>query len=206
MGETFVISDTHFDHINVIKYNSRPFNNINEMNEALIENWNNVVTKNDRVIIVGDFAFKRHQYFLNRLNGFKDLIVGSHDKVKGIPLKALYSNVYTIGTYNLNDMYIVCSHCCMRVWERSHYGSIHLFGHSHGNLKTYNMSFDVGVDVPENNYTPIHIDEIKRRAEKRKEEMLNSGRIITRNSKTLFIQDDVAFMSGQIDTHRFKNN
>ena len=49
------ISDMHLDHGNIIAFDNRPFKSVNEMNRALIENWNNVTSSNDTVIIAGDF-------------------------------------------------------------------------------------------------------------------------------------------------------
>jgi calcineurin-like phosphoesterase family protein len=54
--KTFVIADTHFGHENIIKYESRPFKNTEEMNQALIKNWNSVVGEKDIVYFLGDFA------------------------------------------------------------------------------------------------------------------------------------------------------
>lgn len=45
----FVIADTHFSHENIIKYCNRPFRTVEEMNNALVKNWNNNVSKNDVV-------------------------------------------------------------------------------------------------------------------------------------------------------------
>ena len=50
------------------------------------------------------------------------------------------------------------SHYSMQVWNKSHHGSIHLFGHSHGSLKGIGRSMDVGIDT--NNLYPYHLDEI----------------------------------------------
>lgn len=193
MNETFLIADTHFDHINVLKYNNRPWNNIDDMNQGLIENWNKVVGKKDKVIIVGDFAFKRHGYFLNALKGKKDLIIGSHDKMKQTIYKQ-FSNVYDIGYYKLHDRYFVCCHTCLRVWDKSHYGSILCYGHSHSRLKTFNLSFDVGVDVKINNYSPVNSLEIIKRAEEREIEMMEAGRIKIVDDKKMYYQDDVSYL------------
>ena len=43
--KVFFTSDTHFKHANIIKFCERPFGSIEEMNEALIANWNRVVGK-----------------------------------------------------------------------------------------------------------------------------------------------------------------
>ena len=55
--KVFFTSDTHFNHANIIKFCERPFGSIEEMNEALIANWNRVVGKDDIVFHLGDFCF-----------------------------------------------------------------------------------------------------------------------------------------------------
>lgn len=198
----FVIADTHFCHENVLKYNNRPWKNVLEMNDALIENWNKKVGKKDRVIIVGDFAWDRHGYFLNVLNGKKELVLGSHDKM---PKKYLdsFSGVYMIKYFTYKGRDFVATHCCPRVWEKSHYGSVCLYAHSHGRLNTYNLSFDVGVDVPENRYSPISMDEILERVAVREAQMERAGRIRVeerekngkKNRVKIYFQDDLAYFN-----------
>lgn len=210
---TFVISDTHFGHPNVLLYNKRPVlqpEDINEegrftskeiaikrsqeMDDLMICNWNSTVGKKDRVIIVGDFAFKRHAFYANALNGKKILVIGSHDKASQDVYNNCFMEVTQRKTMIIKKQFFDINHCCLRVWERSHYGSIHLFGHSHGRLNTFNLSFDVGVDVPANNYKPIHIDEIMRRTAVRTEEMRRVGRVVKQdNGKTMYYQDDLAY-------------
>lgn len=76
----FVVSDTHFNHANIIKYQDRPFNSVEEMNEALVKNWNERVGKNDFVIHLGDFGMPNSvPTFLPRLNGRVFLLKGNHD-------------------------------------------------------------------------------------------------------------------------------
>ena len=53
----FFTSDTHFWHVNIIKYCNRPFETIEEMNETIIEKWNSKISKDDIVFNLGDFAF-----------------------------------------------------------------------------------------------------------------------------------------------------
>ena len=80
----FIISDTHFNHSNIIKYCDRPFKNVMDMNDTIINNWNNIVNSNDIVYHLGDF-FLGSKYdlkdFVDRLNGTIYLIRGNHDRL-----------------------------------------------------------------------------------------------------------------------------
>jgi len=78
----FVTADTHFNHENIIKYCNRPYKNSKEMNEEIIKNWNEVVSKNDIIYHLGDFGFgskEELKEIFDRLNGKKYLIMGNHD-------------------------------------------------------------------------------------------------------------------------------
>ncbi len=77
--KTFIVSDTHFRHSNIIKYCNRPFHSVGEMNEQLIHKWNSVVSPEDTVYHVGDFGFGDMSEFRSRLNGTVHLIQGNHD-------------------------------------------------------------------------------------------------------------------------------
>ena len=82
----YLIADTHFGHENIIAYCSRPFHDVNHMNEVLIRNWNAVVGKEDTVYVLGDFTLSRKREIIAsltiRLNGHKTLIMGNHDTRK----------------------------------------------------------------------------------------------------------------------------
>jgi len=78
----FLISDTHFGHANIIRYCGRPFSSVEEMDRALIQNWNDAVGPEDVVIHLGDFALGspgRIQEYLEALNGKIIFIQGNHD-------------------------------------------------------------------------------------------------------------------------------
>lgn len=80
----FFTSDTHFGHANIIKYCNRPFNDVDHMNEVIISNWNSVVSPDDEVFHLGDVAlgpWEKWDSILTRLNGFKTLVVGNHDRI-----------------------------------------------------------------------------------------------------------------------------
>jgi calcineurin-like phosphoesterase family protein len=77
--KTFVISDTHFNHENIIQFCNRPFGSVGEMNECIIRNWNTVVNPDDTVYFLGDFS-RDNDGFLQELLGQKIFIRGNHDK------------------------------------------------------------------------------------------------------------------------------
>ena len=52
----YFISDTHFNHNNIIKYCNRPFKSINEMNQTIINNWNKTVKADDEIYHLGDLV------------------------------------------------------------------------------------------------------------------------------------------------------
>src|ERR1700722_17645565 len=79
----WLTADLHLGHVNIIQYSNRPFSNVGEMNEAIVERWNETVGVNDRVLILGDVAMGRIDDTLKiagRLNVFKVLLTGNHDR------------------------------------------------------------------------------------------------------------------------------
>ena len=153
----YFTSDLHIGHKNIIKYSNRPFSSVEEMNEALIANWNKTVKPEDDIWHLGDFFFTKEKQeaidILNKLNGRKHLIWGNHDK----QLKEIVkSNPNIVSSYQdykelkYNNHLFVLFHYGQRVWNKCHIEgnySIHLYGHSHGVLPPYNNSVDVGVDA-----------------------------------------------------------
>ncbi|MGN1345353.1 MAG: metallophosphoesterase, partial [Eubacteriales bacterium] len=77
----FYTADTHFGHANILRLCGRPFASVEEMNEKLIERWNEKVQPADTVYILGDMFFRTTEVesILERLRGKKHLIVGNHD-------------------------------------------------------------------------------------------------------------------------------
>ena len=82
----FIIADLHFGHANIIKYEKRPFANVEEMDERLITLWNSTVGKEDLVYVLGDFTLSRKKEtiknLVSSLHGRKILIMGNHDTRK----------------------------------------------------------------------------------------------------------------------------
>ena len=90
MPRVFLVSDTHFGHKGVCHFlredgetKLRPWDTPEEMDEAMVEYWNETVRPNDRVYHLGDVVINRKALsILHRLNGDKVLIKGNHDIFK----------------------------------------------------------------------------------------------------------------------------
>ena len=191
----FFTADPHFDHEAILQYTPRPWSNMKDMNEALVENWNKTVTSNaDRVFVLGDFAWSRHGYFLNACRGKKILIVGSHDRINTDMLRN-FTEFTKEKEIKVGGIVMILHHSVQRLWEKCHYGAAHLFGHSHGRLTTFNMSFDVGVDTELAKYAPMPLATVVAEIERRRQMMRDAGRIVESNGKTLYRQDDVAWVT-----------
>lgn len=163
MTKKFYIADTHFGHANVIKYSNRPFNSAEHMEEEMICRWNEAVGKNDDVYHLGDFAFKADvESIVKRLNGRIHLIWGNHDSDKVRKLSC-WASSRPYAEVNDDGSKLILCHYAMRVWNRSHYGSLMLYGHSHGSLPGNSQSLDVGVDCWD--YRPVDIHQIRERME-----------------------------------------
>lgn len=84
MMTTFFTSDTHFGHARIIDLCDRPFKCVADMNENLVHNWNALVRPDDTVYHLGDVALgpiEDSLGYIQRLNGFKILVVGNHDRM-----------------------------------------------------------------------------------------------------------------------------
>ena len=162
-GNIWFTADPHYGHANIIRFQERPYADLDEMHEALIQNYNDLVQDGDMVYILGDFSFQRNpDPVFYRLKGQKHLILGNHDKlklIKHLPW-AWIKDVYKLKVKDRDDKQIKIwlSHYAHRAWPHSHHGSIHLYGHSHGNMPDFGRSTDVGVDAWD--YKPVHLDTI----------------------------------------------
>ena len=140
----FAISDLHFGHNNVIEYDGRPFGSIDQMNEALIENWNNTVGPTDTVFVLGDFSLRGETWPLDQLAGHLHLIWGNHDtnKVRNHP-RWLTSDYYKSQKHGGVRFHM--THAPHESWFGSGHGSIHLHGHCHGKMRKRPNRWDMWV-------------------------------------------------------------
>lgn len=163
-------SDTHFGHANILRYCNRPFKDSVEMNETIISNWNRVVDKDDLIYHLGDFCFGGDDIFarlIGRLHGLIVFIKGNHDKVAWKNRHKFYSFSDSYREIKINGQDITLCHYSMRVWNKSHHGAWHLYGHSHGSLPDdpNSRSFDCGVDC--HNFTPINFEQVQKIMDKK---------------------------------------
>lgn len=154
---------------------TRDFDTLEEHNEALIHNFNSLIKPDDTLWHLGDWSFGGHkniEIFRNQLQCKNiHLIFGNHDQhIEPIdsPYRKLFNSVQYVkefslklgtertGTYGKQKFFL--SHYTHRVWNQSHHGVVHLYGHSHGTLPGIGKSMDVGVDT--NNLLPYHLDEV----------------------------------------------
>jgi calcineurin-like phosphoesterase family protein len=133
------------------------------MDAALIANWNAVVGRTDDVWHLGDFAYSKDATYIAgvfaHLNGRKNIVLGNHDHRHTQELP--WASVQRLVGIKVDKRLVVLCHFAMRVWPSSHYGSLHLYGHSHGNLPGTRQSCDVGVDCWD--YRPVSLNEIRER-------------------------------------------
>ncbi len=169
---TYFASDYHLGHTNVIKYDGRPYKTVHEMDEAIIANHNSVVSDEDDFYFLGDFSFSKNrtEEYLQRLNGNKFFIKGNHDNHAIIKLYKQYGTYLgELAEVTIDGKLVVLCHYAMRVFNKSHRGAFHLYGHSHHSLPDdpHSLSFDVGINGEGYNYTPISWDYVKKRMAKK---------------------------------------
>lgn len=145
----WITSDLHFHHKNILRFcaKTRPWGSVDEMNEALIEEWNSKVKKQDTIYHLGDFSFnpKKTESILEQLNGEKVFILGNHDQSIRKMLSR-YGDTYDYLERSVQKTKVCMFHYSIRNWNAQGRGSVHLFGHAHGNLHPPGKCLDVGYD------------------------------------------------------------
>lgn len=150
MSRVFVISDLHDGHENMaIK---RGFINAGHQRGYLKACWNNVVTKRDKVIVLGDITMEKNNYsFLDDLNGIKTVILGNHDKEQHVRDMLNYvNNVCGMMTYKG----LVLTHCPIHPSELTRFKA-NVHGHVHENSLDDTRYINVSCEVV--GYTPVLI-------------------------------------------------
>jgi calcineurin-like phosphoesterase family protein len=184
----FFTSDTHFCHSNIIEFCGRPFKDVEEMNEALISNWNKVVGPTDIVYHLGDFCFAgsvEWHSILSRLNGRIHLIIGNHDE-KNLRqgYEKLFESIVPQVRLFIEGYNVYLNHYPFMCYPGYKPYTIQLFGHIHSSHSKFDgldaviakkslqpSQYDVGVDW--NNYAPISWREVIEKIKYQKENNVN---------------------------------
>jgi len=140
----YFTSDLHFDHANIIRYDNRPFKDVNEMNTDLIRRWNARVKEDDTVYILGDFSWsgpQKTEEILKQLTGKKILVKGNHDNRWYRPgLRKYFEDVCNRLEIPISGCNYPCtlSHSPVFFHTHQHRGAVMLYGHVH-NSAEHNM-------------------------------------------------------------------
>jgi len=180
-------SDSHAFHKNICRGTSewgdtgeqrtRDFDTPEEMTQNIVKTWNKYVQWDDTLYFLGDWSFGG----FDNIKRFRDqiscqnihFILGNHDhhiENNKENIRDLFSSVQHVKTITIEGQRIFMSHYSHQVWDKSHKGVIHLFGHSHDTLEGIGKSMDVGVDVAYRmfgEYRPFSWQEIKAIMDKR---------------------------------------
>ncbi len=175
---TFLISDTHFGHTNILTFKRtdgtplRPFSSIEEHDETIVENWNKVVKPADKVYHLGDVSMnKEGTKILARCNGTKVLIRGNHDTYATKFYTQYFRDIY--GVRALGDPKVILSHIPIHPTSLSRW-KLNIHGHLHANLVLKHPAESMGLDdlldtryvcvsCEHINYTPILMEELLER-------------------------------------------
>ena len=176
------IADLHFDYGDIIAYDDRPFDSVEEMNEAMIKAWNGAVSPEDETWILGDFCSgdgARWQELLSRLNGKKRLIIGNHDDREAVKAAAgMFEEVAEYKEIEDEGRHVVLCHYPIISFHNHYFGWYHLYGHVHTGYE-HNVTengkrllrqlyvrddvcrmANVGAMLPYMNYAPKTLDQI----------------------------------------------
>jgi calcineurin-like phosphoesterase family protein len=177
MSNVFVTSDEHIGHARIIELANRPFSSLEEMKETIIERHNKTVPdkKSFLTIHVGDWLWHTLTYeegveYISRMNGRHAFTFGNHDELIDKRRASFATMLEFIKGENKvggghilhhNKHKLTLNHYAQRVWDGSHKGHWHVYGHSHNGLPGLGKSFDIGVDG--HDFTPWSLEEIEAR-------------------------------------------
>lgn len=139
----FYISDLHLFHENAIKFDDRPFSDIQDMHDTIRERWNSKVTNGDTVYILGDLSMRGTQEdliaFVATLKGRKILVKGNHDDVSDYRYKQLFDEICDYkeitDLFNGRNYELVLCHYPILSWKKMGRGTILLYGHTHNSAE-----------------------------------------------------------------------
>lgn len=166
---TYIISDTHFDHKNIIKYTNRPFESVEEMNKKMINNWNNTVDKSDKVFMLGDFAFAnqdRVKELVSQLNGLIVLVMGNHDRHRTASWWSECGFFQVVEYPIIYKDFFILSHEPVLMNDSMPYVNLH--GHKHHIELKPSYYYNVSVEL--HDYKPIELETLLQKLKEESDE------------------------------------
>lgn len=160
-GRTWVTADPHFGHANICKFTNydgskvRPWDDVDEMDAALIRNWNEVVHPEDRVYLLGDVTFSNrnmHKY-VPQLNGRICLVPGNHEPTK---MRKYFDLFDDVRGYVQRKGWIM-SHIPIHPDSLGRWG-LNIHGHTHGN--SVDDPRYVCVSVEQTDFRPVELTQL----------------------------------------------
>ena len=182
MSNIFFTSDNHFFHKNIRKFcpETRKGETVEEMNELMIQKWNDTVSLHDEVYILGDFSFgddAQTLTILDRLKGRLHLIKGNHDYWITPETRKYFESIQDFRVLKMDKKEISLFHYPIYEWKNMSHGAYHLFGHVHGTEPNRGRSMDVGIDArPQKDMGLWEWSEIK--------EILEKKEVLSHHGKT----------------------
>ena len=160
----YLISDTHFNDSEILEESHRDFENVSEMNETIIRNWNNIVDKTDTVLFGGDLAHSGvdKQVFYDwayAVNGIELILRGNHDPYNRSELNDTVLPIVETYEFSYEGYDFYCSHKYSTGTEEAEGWCIH--GHNHHHrpfLDVENNRINISADVL--GYVPIALEEL----------------------------------------------
>jgi calcineurin-like phosphoesterase family protein len=156
--KTYITSDLHWGHKNIMKFcpvsRARFRDDLDYMNQTMVKEWNDLISPEDLVYILGDVAFlpaAKAVEYMRRLNGRKILVQGNHDrKTLNDPVfRDCFEEIHHYLDINYNGTKVCMFHYPIAEWDQMHRGSVHFHGHLHGGvsgLEQYRAR-DMGMDA-----------------------------------------------------------
>ena len=149
----FITSDLHFNHKSILKFcaSTRPFTDLDHMKQKIVDEINTLCDPLDTLYHLGDLYFGKSQEelreLLSQIKCRLHFIRGNHDHSNHVKVMKEFGLVDDYLELKVNGNLVVMSHYPMTFWNKSHYGSVHLFGHLHGIYQSPGRSIDVGYDA-----------------------------------------------------------
>jgi calcineurin-like phosphoesterase family protein len=171
MSKIFLTSDTHFGHDREFIWKVRGFNSIKEMNETIVQKWNDTVSAEDDVYVLGDVILgdPSNIEYVKRLNGKLHIVLGNHDTANREKMYRELPNVVEVAEVGIRLKYkkhhFVLTHYPMMTGnlekESLKQITLNLYGHTHQMSNFYNdMPFMYHVGVDSHDGYPVLLDDI----------------------------------------------